>query len=167
MWWNSHGHLNQVSPSIFHDVSVHRSQSAPLMSTLFYCLISSHIFNFLNPDVLSACTESCADGNWVILRLRDICPFSPQWDHCSQDLVSKVKESRILQGLVRTCQDLPSSRVEICRNMSKYCKSWTWPFQTLPQCPFAAFCLASDDHLQSSFPDCLQSGFALAHPSQF
>lgn len=33
-----------------------------------------------------ASSGSRADGSCVIRRFRDICPFSPQCDHCSQDL---------------------------------------------------------------------------------
>lgn len=82
-------------------------------------------------------------------------------------LPEPCQQGKRIQNTSRACQNLSRPAKFSGRNMSKYCKSWTWPFQTLPQCPFAAFCLASDDHLQSSFPDCLQSGFALAHPSQF
>lgn len=88
-------------------------------------------------------TQNPADGNCEILRLRDICPFSPQCDHCSQDLeISKAQLGHWKQCSLNEWND-ESNALE-----TKFL------FQSRSE--------GSNDHLQSSLPDCLQSGFALA-----
>ena len=40
----------------------------------------------LSASVGTNTAETPADGSRAMVRFRDICPSTPQWDHCSQDL---------------------------------------------------------------------------------
>lgn len=107
---------------------------------------SSHVKSPYKP--LPRCqqnqTQNPADGNCEILRLRDICPFSPQCDHCSQDL--EMLKAQLGRWKRETC---------ILNEWNDESNALEMKFL------FQSRSEGSNDHLQSSLPDCLQSGFAL------